>query len=91
MSQRELSKITYILDFGKNVNHSLIWFRRQEGENMILTINGSVIGNVVKKYTQNNQWVFETDELEIYAIPFKVLALPPRIRGNEIIVETKEA
>jgi hypothetical protein len=58
---------------------------------MILTINGSVIGNVVKKYTQNNQWVFETDELEIYAIPFKVLALPPRIRGNEIIVETKEA
>jgi hypothetical protein len=58
---------------------------------MILTINGSVIGNVVKKYTQNNQWVFETDELEVYAVPFKVLALPPRIRGNVIIVETKEA
>ena len=58
---------------------------------MILTINGRVIGNVVKRYTQGNQWYFETDELEIYAIPFKVLALPPRIRGNEIIVETKEA
>ena len=57
---------------------------------MLLTINGIVIGNVVKKYTQNNQWVFETDELEVYAVPFKVLALPPRIRGNEIIVETKE-
>lgn len=57
---------------------------------MILTINGSIIGNVVKKYTQNNQWVFETDELEVYAIPFKVMALPPRIRGNEIVVETKE-
>ena len=57
---------------------------------MLLLINGNVIGNVVKKYTQNNQWVFETDELEVYAIPFEVLALPPRIRGNEIIVETKE-
>lgn len=57
---------------------------------MILTINGNMIGNVVKKYTQNNQWVFETDELEVYSIPFKVIALPPRIRGNEIVVETKE-
>lgn len=57
---------------------------------MILTINGKVIGNVVKRYTQDNQWRFETDEFEVYAIPFKVLALPPRIRGNEIIVETKE-
>ena len=58
---------------------------------MILTINGRVIGNVVKRYTQDNQWYFETDELEVYAIPFEVMALPPRIRGNEIIVETKEA
>lgn len=57
---------------------------------MILTINGNIIGNVVKKYTQNNQWVFETDELEVYAIPFKVMELPPRIRENEIVVETKE-
>lgn len=64
--------------------------RQIRRHNMILTINGSVIGNVVKKYTQNNQWVFETDELEVYAVPFKVLALPPRIRGNVIIVETKE-
>lgn len=57
---------------------------------MILTINGRVIGNVVKKYTQNNQWLFETDELEVYAVPFKVLALPPRIRDNMIIVKTNE-
>lgn len=61
-----------------------------KGENMILTINGRAIGNVVKRYTQDNQWCFETDELEVYAIPFKALALPPRIRGNMIIVETKE-
>lgn len=58
---------------------------------MILTINGKVIGNVVKRYTHNNQWYFETDELEVYAVPFEVLTLPPRIRGNVIIVETKEA
>lgn len=57
---------------------------------MLLLINGNVIGNVVKKYTQNNQWVFETDELEVYAVPFKVMALPLRIIGNKIIVETKE-
>ena len=57
---------------------------------MLLLINGNVIGNVVKKYTKNNQWVYETDELEVYAIPFKVLALPPRIIGNKIVVETKE-
>lgn len=57
---------------------------------MILTINGRVIGNVVKKYVENESWVYETSEQEVYTVPFKVMALPPRVRGNEIVVETKE-
>ena len=57
---------------------------------MLLVINDAVMGNIANKKVENNSWIYKMDDGYIYEVPFRIMALPPRVRNGAVIIETKE-